>query len=603
MERNINNELYIIYMKKNILFLFLLFNTIFCFDTIYYFNQSGFFFKTAVNAQNQLILNSSETNGYYTTQPINIVKSLNLSDFGYATNVTLTHFNNSGSFTITPFLTNLSYIGHNSTYQGLSTSSLVGYWRFENNSLDTSAYANNLTKINNPATRNESGIFGLTSYLNGASQYFQTINDIGIKGDDARTIAFWIYLNETPAISYHITDMGTSSNFKEAFGILVLTNRNIYIWIAGDDFSSGVNIPMNTWTHLAVVYDKSNLKIYKNGLLADYTAKSSLNTGNGKFYIGVNTYNFNEFFKGFIDEVTVFNRSLTDIEIRQLFINGLYTWEQVATSEFNSSIYMIKNVGKHIRYNITMTRTSSSNFVNISNIKTSFNEYGKSQIYNIKSSINILNKPQNISYTLWCSSDIKNTTFYYDNLTGTFEQMSITNINNQTYNVNQSINWGSFWGGLTKWFIEIQCADGTSQNSSIFSSMIAIEPLNFEAPEIKSGDDMYMMLGIIIGILMFITTWLFIKADKKEIIKRLVLFSLLIYLITTSLALIMTIFNHEEFNTINDILATFIAIFMYLHLFTFTIEFFIFVLSNFSLIYPPLKSLATSLEKASLVRI
>jgi hypothetical protein len=80
--------------------------------------------------------------------------------------------------------------------------------------------------------------------------------------------------------------------------------------------STGV-LPLNTWTHIASTYDGANFRFYVNGVLVGTTAGSgSINVANGALRIGGNNSSLNEFFRGLIDEVRVYNRALSAAEIQ-----------------------------------------------------------------------------------------------------------------------------------------------------------------------------------------------------------------------------------------------------------------------------------------------
>ena len=82
----------------------------------------------------------------------------------------------------------------------------------------------------------------------------------------------------------------------------------------------GVNgtsqIPLNTWTHLALTYNNSSLIFYVNGNSVRSVATSgALLTSTGVLRIGGNSV-WGEFFQGRIDEVRIYNRALTRAEIQ-----------------------------------------------------------------------------------------------------------------------------------------------------------------------------------------------------------------------------------------------------------------------------------------------
>jgi hypothetical protein len=92
-------------------------------------------------------------------------------------------------------------------------------------------------------------------------------------------------------------------------GILKAGNMNLA------SVQSPTAIPINTWTHVAVTYDKptTTMKLYVNGVLvntntnvANYTTTANTNIGN---------FSESNFFNGSMDEVRIWNDSSTQTEI------------------------------------------------------------------------------------------------------------------------------------------------------------------------------------------------------------------------------------------------------------------------------------------------
>ncbi|HVQ91760.1 MAG TPA: LamG-like jellyroll fold domain-containing protein [Mycobacteriales bacterium] len=75
-------------------------------------------------------------------------------------------------------------------------------------------------------------------------------------------------------------------------------------------------LPLNTWTHLAVSYDGSLLRIYQNGTqVSTHAASGPVPSLPGALEIGANT-RWNERFAGRLDEIRIYNRALSAAEIR-----------------------------------------------------------------------------------------------------------------------------------------------------------------------------------------------------------------------------------------------------------------------------------------------
>ena len=79
--------------------------------------------------------------------------------------------------------------------------------------------------------------------------------------------------------------------------------------------ASHTAIPLNAWTHIATTYDGANQRFYINGVLVATKAQTgSIAVGNQPLRIGGNNVS-GEFFRGVIDEVRVYNRALSAVEI------------------------------------------------------------------------------------------------------------------------------------------------------------------------------------------------------------------------------------------------------------------------------------------------
>jgi hypothetical protein len=79
---------------------------------------------------------------------------------------------------------------------------------------------------------------------------------------------------------------------------------------------TSTTVPLNVWTHLAVTYDGSSLKLYANGtLVASKAVTGTIVTTTGALTIGGNSI-WGEWFQGKIDDVRVYSRALSASEIQ-----------------------------------------------------------------------------------------------------------------------------------------------------------------------------------------------------------------------------------------------------------------------------------------------
>ncbi len=107
-------------------------------------------------------------------------------------------------------------------------------------------------------------------------------------------------------------------------------------FINGTEVGGNAALLPNTWYHLVATYDGSSVKFYVNGQFQNSADKSDLiDTSTGNLYIGdyggslgSSAYNF----KGIIDEVRIYNRALSEEEIKAHYLankDNYPSWSKV----------------------------------------------------------------------------------------------------------------------------------------------------------------------------------------------------------------------------------------------------------------------------------
>jgi len=161
--------------------------------------------------------------------------------------------------------------------------------------------------------------------FDGRNDYIEVAQDL-TQGLVGATIMAWVKPTDA---SQNPVIMG-----EENFIFSIINTNRLRLNVNGTNFNSnsGITIPLNTWTHVAAVFDGSNslAKIYMNGVLVGSLAVSGVinSTANNIFRIGRNPLPLGvNYFKGSIDEARVFNIALTTAQIQkmvyqEMFING-----------------------------------------------------------------------------------------------------------------------------------------------------------------------------------------------------------------------------------------------------------------------------------------
>ncbi|MBN8681096.1 MAG: T9SS type A sorting domain-containing protein [Chitinophagales bacterium] len=96
------------------------------------------------------------------------------------------------------------------------------------------------------------------------------------------------------------------------------TNRLAYHW--NDQyygFNSGLTLPTNEWSHIALVVEPTKATLYLNGRPAANVATHVVEAFDAAFNMGRDPSTSSRTFRGNIDEVCVYRRALTQTEIRE----------------------------------------------------------------------------------------------------------------------------------------------------------------------------------------------------------------------------------------------------------------------------------------------
>lgn len=140
-------------------------------------------------------------------------------------------------------------------------------------------------------------------------------------------------------------------NGGEAAGLSVLANGDLrYHWkSSGYNWVSGAKLEQNEWTHLALVVSPDSLIIYKNGRAFVRRQAHGEQDFTGSLAIGADLNGGARFFNGLIDEVCIYDRSLSQEEIReQMHLTRTHTATEGLQSYFqfkDSDTYLLDLVG------------------------------------------------------------------------------------------------------------------------------------------------------------------------------------------------------------------------------------------------------------------
>ena len=204
----------------------------------------------------------------------------------------------------------------------IPTSGLVGWWPFNGNANDESG--NGLNGIVNGATLTTDR-FGIP---NRAFSFDGINDDITANRVFQSTFSFsgWYLLN---TIQPYIPIVDANDSHWE----LLLENlKPTYVqWIAPPSSYNMLNtMTINStlqWYHIACTFAGSQVKIYLNGnLLQTFSGFPLPNTLGGTYYFGSSPSGSLQNLDGKLDDIGIWNRALSNCEIKQLYMSTLNTF-------------------------------------------------------------------------------------------------------------------------------------------------------------------------------------------------------------------------------------------------------------------------------------
>ena len=282
----------------------------------------------------------------------------------------------------------------------------------------------------------------------------------------ANTLSTWagIMSREPSWGSGYNLQVGTSQNIACGFGVYTISNSAP---------TAGL------WYHAICVYNGTAMRLYVNGVLQNDIDTSPLNVGTGNLMLGVFYTAPSLYFNGTIDEVILFNYTLSPEQIQAIYQAGMNN------HSLNTIVRNETSIGENWSSCVTASdgkddsTTVCSNNVTITNAPPTI----------ISSTILPSPAYRNASLRGYCNAtdaDNDNVKYYYKwfvngvfNVSGNTSSVApaitrnIANISNASLAVGQN------------WTLECFAEDGTSNSTAMNSSITTIQPRTPEKVTLK----------------------------------------------------------------------------------------------------------------------
>jgi lysophospholipase L1-like esterase len=240
--------------------------------------------------------------------------------------------------------------GRSYTFINLDNS-IVAWYRFNNETGENATFVRdwtgkyNLTAFSTAPTYNANSIFGSGhNFSNTNGNNWKFINMPQINNTE-KTFSMWV-----KPFSANEADNLISFQLDLVMVLRDTTSPTTISYYDGTGWRpSAVTADLNQWNHIVFVFNNSGGRIYKNGVnITGYLTYAYKNISSGVGVIG-GTYQGTNPLNGSLDDIVIFNRSLTDYEVLALYNSSQYQYYRnftnIPTSNHTVIAYSVNESG------------------------------------------------------------------------------------------------------------------------------------------------------------------------------------------------------------------------------------------------------------------
>lgn len=198
----------------------------------------------------------------------------------------------------------------------ISTEGLVGHWKLSGNARDYSGNGNDGTLMGGVTwAEDRMGQARGSAEFDGESGYVDCGNDESLNITDEITISAWVKGNAFDNYNFAVGKAVTYQLGAKS-GKFMIRARFSGI---GDTIVSGSTLTTDSWYHMVMTYDGNSFKGYLNGVSDIDSAINDtiIASANNLWISGEQVYS--NYWSGQIDDVRIYNRALSEDEIKALY--------------------------------------------------------------------------------------------------------------------------------------------------------------------------------------------------------------------------------------------------------------------------------------------
>jgi hypothetical protein len=201
---------------------------------------------------------------------------------------------------------------------------LVLWLKLDGDMTDSSGFNNDAACVNCPAlTSDKNGNPDSAYDFNGVDDSVYIANDNTLDAEDM-TVSFWVKTSDTGDSldwwgSTFIFDRDQPGFGNPGWAVTLGNGDGTVVFVAGDnDLQSNTDIGDDAWHHVALLKNSTHKYIFIDGVKDNSEPDAGTISNNEDIYIGSEGGN-DDYFNGIIDEVKIYNKTLTTQEILSLY--------------------------------------------------------------------------------------------------------------------------------------------------------------------------------------------------------------------------------------------------------------------------------------------
>lgn len=200
---------------------------------------------------------------------------------------------------------------------------LVAFYPFTGDATDASDNSNNGTVNGATLTTDRYGNPNSAYSFDGVDDFIEVADDATLDITGAITLSAWVNMDEIKSCSIlykYISD--NNNNVFNGYAIGLNGSYNDFTFYLDEAYLLEGNsvIEINNWHHVAMTYDGQMMRMYYDGsMIAEKAYANGFTSTDSNFFIGKNPYTTALNFNGLIDDIAIYNLSLSDAEVTQLY--------------------------------------------------------------------------------------------------------------------------------------------------------------------------------------------------------------------------------------------------------------------------------------------